>query len=59
MPLLSYVVTKKKQHNIEKCRHTCVRPAGFGTTIAVFERWKTARALDREAIGTGTKKLGP
>jgi hypothetical protein len=32
---------------------TSMPPAGFEPAIPVFERSKTVRVLDREAIGTG------
>jgi hypothetical protein len=41
------------QHNTEKHGNTSMPRVGFETTIPVFERPKTVRALDREAIGTG------
>jgi hypothetical protein len=35
--------------------HTSMHRAGFEPTIPVFERLKTARALDRAVIGTGIR----
>jgi hypothetical protein len=45
------------QHNTEKRGHTFMPRARFESTIPVFERVKTMRALDRAAIGTGRKEL--
>jgi len=41
------------QHNTEKSGHTSMTRAGFEATIPMFEMWKTVRALDLAATGTG------
>jgi hypothetical protein len=46
------------QNNTEKRGHTSMPRAGFEPMILVFGRFKTVRALDRAAIGTGVPYKG-